>query len=315
MTKTRGTIRITWLALALALPLAGCGWLPDAYTGCEEARPYQAARQAEPLRVPAGADLPDTRNSLRIPELNTPELPRAPGSCLEHPPEFGTATVAGGAAAAPSAVTGAEPPVAGRAPDLAMDDGRKWRGRLGASYQPTTNTDFDGGSEVEFNSNTALLAGLGYEVTEHLEVGASFTYEERDYEASLAGDSPGEFFAVEGDLESMGLMFDLSYYFLTGRFRPFVSAGAGWNFVDTSIPTTPPQVGCWWNPWFGYICEDFQETKSVDGFAYQAGAGVRYQINPAISLSGSYRMSWLDYPKADGTPTFDAIQLILNWGF
>jgi uncharacterized lipoprotein len=76
-------------ALAMALPIAGCGWLPDAYSGCDEARPYQAAKQAEPLKVPAGADLPDTRNALKIPELASPELPRDAGTCLEHPPPYG----------------------------------------------------------------------------------------------------------------------------------------------------------------------------------------------------------------------------------
>ena len=76
---------------ALAPPPApcGCGGRPDAYTGCDEARPYQAAKDAGPLRVPAGADLPDTRNALKIPELKKPELPREPGSCLEHPPPYG----------------------------------------------------------------------------------------------------------------------------------------------------------------------------------------------------------------------------------
>jgi hypothetical protein len=38
-------------------------------------------------------------------------------------------------------------------------------------------------------------------------------------------------------------------------------------------------------------------------------------MSPSMSLSGSYRMTWLDFPKADGTPTFDGFQLILNWGF
>lgn len=307
-------MRIVWLAAAL--PIGGCGWLPDAYTGCEEARPYQSASQVEPLRVPAGADQPDTRNALRIPELNLPELPVEPGTCLEHPPSFGSGPLVSGAAVSPSsAKPEAGSAEAGRPQDLAMDDGSPWLTRIGANYHPTTDVDFDGGTAVEFNSNTSFMVGLGYQLSEHFEVGANFTYEERDFEASIAGDAVGEVFAATGDVDSMGVMFDLSYYFLTGRIRPFLTAGAGWNFVDTNIPTAPPQVGCWWNPWYGYICEDFQDTKNVDGFAYQAGAGVRYQINPSLSLSGSYRMNWLDYPKADGTPTFDAIQLILNWGF
>jgi len=83
---TYGTMKLCTLAAALAL--AGCGWLPDAYSGCNEARPYQAAEDRGPLRVPAGADLPDTRNALKIPELKSPDLPRDPGSCLEHPPPY-----------------------------------------------------------------------------------------------------------------------------------------------------------------------------------------------------------------------------------
>jgi uncharacterized lipoprotein len=74
--------------LAAVLALAGCGLLPDAYSGCNEAQPYQAASDVGPLRVPSGADLPDTRNALKIPELERPELPRDPGSCLEHPPPY-----------------------------------------------------------------------------------------------------------------------------------------------------------------------------------------------------------------------------------
>jgi uncharacterized lipoprotein len=76
--------------LASALALAGCGWLPDAYTGCDKAQPYEAAKDEPALRVPAGADLPDTRGALKIPEVKTPQLPRDPGTCLEHPPPYAT---------------------------------------------------------------------------------------------------------------------------------------------------------------------------------------------------------------------------------
>jgi uncharacterized lipoprotein len=93
-------LRLAWIAAFL--PLAGCGWLPDAYSGCNDAQPYQSARQAEPIRVPAGADEPDTTNALRIPEVSAPELPPDPNRCLEHPPPYV-------AAPAPTA-TPAEPP-------------------------------------------------------------------------------------------------------------------------------------------------------------------------------------------------------------
>jgi opacity protein-like surface antigen len=301
--------------LAAILPLAGCTVLPDAYTGCNDPKPYEAAEQREPLRVPAGADLPDTRSALKIPEMKGPELPPDPGSCLDHPPSIGTSAVAGAGGDSTPVTTVAATNAALRGSDLAMDDGRPWQTRLGVNYKPTTNTDFDGGSTVEFNSSTGFLVGIGYDLSKRFEVGANFTYDERSYDARLAGDDPGEEFPINGSLKSMGVMFDATYYFMTGRFTPFLSTGIGWNFVDTNIPTEPPEVGCWWNPWYGYICEGFQDTKNVDGFAYQLGAGLRYRVNPSISLNGSYQMSWLDFPKAQGTPTFDQFQLILNWGF
>lgn len=301
--------------VAAAGALSGCGWLPDAYTGCEEAQVYQSAQDVGPLRVPTGADQPDTRNALKIPEMKAPELPRDPGTCLEHPPSMATSAVATTGGDSPVAAGAAETAVADSTPDLEMDDGRPWQTRLGLNYQLSSNTDFDGGTSAEFKSSTGFLVGLGYDLSDHLEVGANFTYDERDYDARLAGDVPGEFFPVKGSLESMGVMVNLSYYFMTGRFTPYITTGVGWNFVDTNIPTAPPEVGCWWNPWYGYICQGFQETKNVDGFAYQLGAGMRYRLNQSLSVTGGYQMSWLDFPKADGTPGYDGLQLILNWGF
>ncbi|MGH8251325.1 MAG: hypothetical protein ACREVI_11645 [Steroidobacteraceae bacterium] len=77
------------IALAAAVPVAGCGVLPDAYSGCDEIRPYQSARQQPPLKVPSGSELPDTRSALKIPEVNAPEVPVEPGHCIDHPPEYG----------------------------------------------------------------------------------------------------------------------------------------------------------------------------------------------------------------------------------
>ena len=303
------------ILVAAVLPVAGCASLPGASSGCNELQPYQAARQAEPLRVPAGADLPDTRNALRIPEVRNPELPPEPGRCLDHPPVFSSGSQATASAGSSSAEGVVAPASAGGALDFGMDSGKPWETRLGVNYQPTVDVDFEGGTTAEFNSSLGYVVGIGYDLSDRFEVGANFSFDERDFEANIAGDVAGEVFPVTGELDAMGAMFDLTYDFMSGPFTPYVVAGAGWNWVDTNIPSEPPQVGCWWNPWYGYICSGFQETKNVDGFAYMVGAGLRYRMNESLSLSGSYRMMWVDFPKAVSTPTFDGYQLILGWGF
>jgi len=79
-----------WIAVTAALTItAGCGLLPDAYSGCEKPQPYQSARTEAPLRVPSGSDMPDTRNALRIPEVSAPERPADGNACLDHPPSYG----------------------------------------------------------------------------------------------------------------------------------------------------------------------------------------------------------------------------------
>ena len=79
-----------WIAPVAALVLtSGCGLLPDAYSSCSKPQPYQSAENVAPLRVPDGADLPDTRNALRIPEVKAPERPADGTACLDHPPSYG----------------------------------------------------------------------------------------------------------------------------------------------------------------------------------------------------------------------------------
>ncbi|MGH8135873.1 MAG: hypothetical protein ACRER4_05950 [Steroidobacteraceae bacterium] len=78
-----------WLALLPVLVLAdACSLLPNANSGCDKVQSYQSAQDLPPLRVPDGAMAPDTRNALRIPTVNTPQVPAAPGACLDHPPDY-----------------------------------------------------------------------------------------------------------------------------------------------------------------------------------------------------------------------------------
>jgi uncharacterized lipoprotein len=83
---------IRWVALALTAAVAGgCGLLPDAYTSCSKPQTYEAAAETAPLKVPAGSDLPDTRNALKIPAVTAPERPKDAASCVDHPPSYGAA--------------------------------------------------------------------------------------------------------------------------------------------------------------------------------------------------------------------------------
>jgi len=74
------------LFACLAL-LGGC----KALTGrtCNNPQGYEDAHSVAPLKIPVGLDAPNTRNAMRIPDLNEPVAPRGPDAPWlgEPPPE------------------------------------------------------------------------------------------------------------------------------------------------------------------------------------------------------------------------------------
>jgi opacity protein-like surface antigen len=190
-----------------------------------------------------------------------------------------------------------------------------WETRLDIVYQNSSDWDFNGGTTADIDSDTSFLIGVGYHLSDNLELGGNLTFGQTDYSADIVGDEIGEIFGVTGEYEYTSLLFDATWNFLPGAFSPFVSASAGWSWVDTNIATGPPQTGCWWDPWWGYVCSTFQNTKSLDGFAYGFDVGARYDFSDSIAAHFSYRMMWVDLENADGTPDVDGFRLGIGWKF
>ncbi|HET9263797.1 MAG TPA: outer membrane beta-barrel protein [Vicinamibacterales bacterium] len=207
-------------------------------------------------------------------------------------------------------------------PDVARSADREgtWESRLDIVYQNSSDWDFEGGTIADIDSDTSLLLGLGYHLSDQLELGGNITFGQTDYDADIATDLDGDevsdgFISVSGEYESTTLMFDATWNFMTGDFSPFVAANAGWSWVDTNIATEPPQTGCWWDPWWGYVCTTFQNTKDLDGFSYGFDVGARYDVSDSFAIRGSYRMMWVDLENASGTPDLDGFRLGIGWRF
>ena len=48
------------------------------------------------------------------------------------------------------------------------------------------------------------------------------------------------------------------------------------------------------------------------------GAGLgdpTHKVEAALAADGAYRMRWMDFENATGTPSFDTLQLNLVWKF
>jgi uncharacterized lipoprotein len=79
-----------FLIVATVVALASLAGCKSPLTACRETnKDYAGAEEKPPLQAPAGLETPDTRNSLKIPPLNTPERVRGKDEpCLAAPPPF-----------------------------------------------------------------------------------------------------------------------------------------------------------------------------------------------------------------------------------
>ena len=199
----------------------------------------------------------------------------------------------------------------------------QWETRMGIVFQNSADWDFEGGTTADIDSDTSFLLGASFHMSDNLELGGNFVFGQTDYDAEIQVDNnpiggdgiPDGSVGVSGEYESTTLMFDATWNFMEGPFTPFVQGAIGWAWIDTNIADEPPQTGCWWDPWWGYVCTTFQDTKSIDGFAYGIGIGARYDFNRSMALSASYRMGWVDLDNASGTPDMDRFLLQLGWKF
>jgi opacity protein-like surface antigen len=184
--------------------------------------------------------------------------------------------------------------------------GQGWEGGFDVVYQNATTLDFDGGSKVNTNTDWGLALTFGYRFSTHLEVLFGLDWADVDYRANFVLQTGGITQAT-GSYQAFTPRINVQYTLLDRPISPFAMAGIGYTFVDTNIPNGRPSTGCWWDPWYGYVCTTVQSTKTVDGFAYQAGLGVRWDVSDTSSFRLFWERNWADL--GHGSPSIDQIRL------
>lgn len=181
-----------------------------------------------------------------------------------------------------------------------------WEFILPITYSPSTSFTGEGGSSASLNSDVGMGLGFGYNLNNHLQLGGTIAWNTRNYNATIVN-TDGTTKRASGTLDSSTIALNATYYFMRSGFTPFVSGGIGSTFIDTNIPNGQGSTACWWDPWYGYVCDTYAATKTQTALSYSAGVGVRYELSRAISLQGSYNRMWIDYSK--GNPNIDGWRL------
>jgi hypothetical protein len=196
----------------------------------------------------------------------------------------------------------------------AQDREDRWEFTLGALYQLGADIDAEGGSTLSTDEDFGLSIGGGYNFTDRFATSFAFQWSDIGYDANVVDDD-GDVTGVSGSYDGWAVSGNLIYNFGDGALTPYVGAGLGWSWIDTGIPDGLPSTGCWWDPWWGYVCYTSYPTKGTDGLSYQAILGLRYEFNDSTFLRFSYTSQWMDLGNADSTPRFDVINLEIGWMF
>jgi opacity protein-like surface antigen len=191
-----------------------------------------------------------------------------------------------------------------------------WDVSVSAVFQESKGIGGDGGSSLEVDSETGFGINFAYNYSSKLAFGVDFEFLEPDYTAVLV-DENGVLpdIVVDHKISQFNGRIKGSYNFIDGPFTPFLEAGFGWSYFDSNVVDGPPTTGCWWHPWWGYICTNYYSTFSDTLFSYGVGAGLRYDFAGGTFIKASYNYWELDGMGEANDSGFEAGRIEFGWTF
>jgi len=176
-----------------------------------------------------------------------------------------------------------------------------WEATLQSRFTASETVDFDNGAKADFDSSTGFGFGFAYNFDNKKSLGVDITWNNLNYTGTVAGSGGTQ--TVYGTAYTSGILLNGTYHFLEGPLTPYVNGLIGFNYTDSGIPAGTT-TGCWWYPYYGYVCGPITYTKTSTDFVYGVGAGLRWDITPGFFLKAGVQQQWVDMGSASGTPSF-----------
>jgi hypothetical protein len=189
----------------------------------------------------------------------------------------------------------------------------KWSILLMPTVTDEKVVDFQNGAKADISRHSGLAFGFGYNYNSHLEIGLLFHTAGGNYTGTRV-DENGTKEKFTANLYTSRFDIDLTYNISRKAFTPYVSLFLGSTYIDSGVPTGNITTGCWYDPWYGYICTPVAETYTSNQFDYGIGAGLRYDFNRQIFIKGGISQTFIDIDKAS-TPDFIRYQVGVGFMF
>jgi opacity protein-like surface antigen len=184
-------------------------------------------------------------------------------------------------------------------------------------YLHSSDISYNGpGGNVKVHMNDTGLGGFGfaYHINDFLSLRSDFMFGS----ATFSGDYPtqtGGTANIKQDAFIQTGRFNIDYNMINRRLTPILTAGIGYQYLQTELQNVPPQTICWWDPWWGWICETSSAMAWETDFTWNVGAGFRWNITDALFVKVMGGANWLQYSGANGITTQIEGIFSIGWTF
>ena len=191
----------------------------------------------------------------------------------------------------------------------------RWDLAMGAVFQNSESVSGQNASKLDLDSVTGFTVSFDYNFNNHVAVGFGMDFLRPDYRATVNPDDGSGLKTIRHTADMFNGQFRGIWNILEGPLTPFVQASIGWTHIDSNWASEPPSVGCWWDPWWGYVCANFWNTYTDTSMSYGFAGGLRWDITNMMFVRGSYSVFRPEWDVDSGKPTFGQGRFELGWRF
>lgn len=171
-----------------------------------------------------------------------------------------------------------------------------------------------GGSSLDVDNDLGFSIWGAYNFTDRFALGGEATWSSPKYLATRVLED-GSTDTIGARLDVATLQVKATFYLLDKPLTPFFELGAGWSRIDSNIARGPPVTGCWWDPWWGYICAPYYRTYADTRTSYSTALGLRWEMVPQVHLRASWERFQVNTRSSTENALVDAVRLGVGWTF
>jgi opacity protein-like surface antigen len=183
-------------------------------------------------------------------------------------------------------------------------------------YLHSDDINFEGPyGDVKTKMNDTGLGGFGfaYHFSDFFSVHGDFMFGSATFSGN-APVTPNTTIGFKQDAFIQTGRFNVDYNIINRRLTPFVTAGIGYQYLETEL-NHGSVTTCWWDPWWGWVCDTDHVHAWETDFTWNVGGGLRWNVLDGLVVKAMAGATWLEYSGAHGITTQLEGIFSIGWSF